>query len=72
MASEVEVALSLAFKAAEFVAGIIARFIEGDDSAEVRRVMDVLSPELRADAELERQRVQDRKALVDALGTDPG
>lgn len=48
-----------------FVAEMIARFIAGDDSEPVRRVIDVLPDTTRAKVEFERQRELTRKALAE-------
>lgn len=46
----------LALQGGSYVAEIIARYIAGDDSREVRRVIDILPGDLRSEVELKRQR----------------
>lgn len=48
--------IKLALQGAGYVAEIIARYIAGDDSREVRRVIDILPGDLRSEVELQRQR----------------
>jgi hypothetical protein len=67
--SEAEI-IKLGFEGARFVFDVIARFIAGDTSEPVRRVIDVLPSELRSELELERQRSAMRRDLEQALPED--
>lgn len=61
---------AIAGAAGAFVGGMIARFISGDTSPEVRRVIDVLPGEMRADIEAARQRAaaeEEFKAALDGV-----
>lgn len=58
----------LIIKGTTWVAQAIAAFLDGDDSEAVRRVIDVLDPELKTSLELARQRNLTRKALEEQLG----
>lgn len=46
----------LALRGGAFVVEMIARYIGGDNSEEVRRVIAILPGELRSEVELKRQR----------------
>ncbi len=60
--------LTLAGQLAGFAISMVNRYLDGDDSPEVMRVIDVLPAEMRADVEHERQ----RRLLEDELREDLG
>ena len=58
----------LGLKVGGWILGLILRHVDGDDSPEVRRAMDILPPDLRADVEHARQRRLTREAIEEDLG----
>jgi hypothetical protein len=56
MTPEVSFLLEVLPGALEFIWGMIARWLDGDESPEVVRLIEILPEALRADLELERQR----------------
>lgn len=71
-ASDVLKGLEIGGEIAKWVAGIVARYIAGEDSEPVRRVVDILPKKMRADVEHARQREMMRQQLEAAgLGERP-
>jgi hypothetical protein len=68
-AADVGAWIKIGIEAGTWLAGMIARFVAGDDSEPVRRVIDVLPSQMRADVEHERQRELLRAELVGDLAT---
>lgn len=57
----------LGFRIGQWVLQVVSAFIDGDDSEPVKRLVELLPPELKADVEHARQYELTRKALEEDL-----
>lgn len=63
--------ISLAAEAVKFIFSTISKYLDGDQSTETRRVIDVLPLKLRSRILAEARRVEAVKALAEARGERP-
>ena len=69
-ASGIGTAVDIGVKIGGWIVDLVGRFINGDDSEEVRRVVDILPAELKADVMAARKRRELEEDLRADLGGD--
>lgn len=68
----ISVVIDVVTAAGPVVAGLVGRWLDGDRSEEVKRVVDTLPDPLRSRVELTAQRLQTERELAAALAARAG